>query len=494
MKTLRYFPVVILFLAIPLFGTGQGMDVTPGTNIIVGTGTTLYIDSGGSLLLEDDATHSPSLLEQGSVVCAGGGDVKVRQYLEKNEWHIISTPVGNEVIGAYLDMYLYSYDETTDAFTNLYQPLTMPLNVGQGYHVWSVAGAADAVILNGTTNTSDVNVTLTVTPSTNHSGWNLLGNPFPCAIDWNGNSGWNLNNVDPTVYLFDAGGSGNYATWNYSTGTGTNGKTDGLIAATQGFWVRTSDTLGNQSSYSLTIPASQRVASATTEFYKDTKQELNTLRLKVQAEKYSDECIIAFTEDATEGFDNMLDAYKLFTKAASPKLYIENANVKYAVDFMNNIEEHESVPVSFLAGADGDFTFTVTGIDGFPDDIPIYLEDKKDNLFMDLRENNEYQFTGTVLDERDRFVIHFANPLGVDDPAMAELNSIRIYSWQKTVIVNIPFVSDGNIAVYNLLGKEIAAGKAVQGKNEISVPDANGYYIVKVVCENGIKTGKVYLR
>ncbi len=92
-------------------------------------------------------------------------------------------------------MYLFEYDEPTDVFTDLFDPITIPLNVGEGYFVWSPLGAANYVTLNGTSNKTDVPVTLTVTPATNKSGWNLLGNPFPCVVEWNGNASWALNNV-----------------------------------------------------------------------------------------------------------------------------------------------------------------------------------------------------------------------------------------------------------------------------------------------------------
>jgi len=495
MKTYRFLGLTIIFtLTILSLSFGQGLKVAPGTNVILESGTTLNVDDGGSFTLEDDYTYSPSLVERGNVTFTGGGDLKVQQYLENSEWHIISSPVSNEVIAAYLEMYLFSYDEPTDVFTNLFQPVSTPLNVGEGYYVWSVASSPDDVILNGTSNKSDVNIALTVTASTNNSGWNLLGNPFPCVVNWNGHTDWNLNNVDPTVYLFDAGGSGNYATWNYSSGTGTNGKTNGYIAATQGFWVRTSDTLGSQPSYSLTLPASQRVASATTEFYKDSQITENMLRLKVQSENYSDECIIAYNPDATDGFDNHFDAYKLFSKVPSPKLYSVWGNIKQAVNFMPTVEEHETVPVGFYAGTDGAFTINVTGMESFPDDLPIYLEDKKDDIFQNLREDKEYTFAGTIMDDQDRFIIHFANPLGIDETENLQMEAIHIYSWQKSVFVNIPFKFNGTIEIYDFLGRKITFAKALEGFNKISLSDSDGYYIVRVIGQDGLISQKVNIQ
>ena len=476
------------------FSIGQGIKVKPGTNVIINTNTTLKITDGDNLMIEDNQTYSPSLLERGNLAFTGGGELEVQQYLEKNEWHIISSPVSNEEISAYMDMYLYSYDEPTDVFTNLYYPITTPLNVGEGYHVWSVATSPDYVTLNGTSNNSDVNATLTVTDATNNSGWNLLGNPFPCVVDWNGDASWALNNVSSTVYLFDAA-AGNYKTWNFNMGgIGTNGKTNGYIAATQGFWVRTSDTIGSQPSYSLTIPASQRVASAPTEFYKSSNIYENMLRLQVQSEIYSDELIIAFNPNATDEFDNMFDAYKLFTKAPSPKLYSISGDIKQSVNFMPSIEGHETVPVTFYAGTDGTFTMLVAGLESFPYDLPIYLQDKKDNIFLNLREKPDYSFTASIMDIQDRFVIHFANPLRIEEQYNLQMESIHIYSWEKSIFVNIPFEFNGTIEIYDILGKKIVSKKVDKGNNEILLSDSQGYYIVRVIGENGLKMQKVNIQ
>jgi hypothetical protein len=491
MKISKLIYTSTFLMLIAQFSFGQGMKVKPGTNVTINTSTTLKVAGGGDFTVEDNETYSPSLVEKGSLAFSGGGELKVQQYLEKSQWHIISSPMTSQTIEPYTGMYLYSYDETSDSWQNLYQ-LTDPLNAGEGYFVWPVTGNPDIIKFKGTGNKSDINVTLTVTPSTNNSGWNLIGNPFPCVVDWNGDASWNLNNVSSTIYLYDYA-AGNYKTWNFNTGTGTNGKTNGYIAATQGFWVRTSDTTGSQSSYSLTIPQSQRVASPSTGFYKNGTVEENMLRLAVHNNTYSDECVIAFNEQATDGFDNDFDAYKLNTKVQSPKIYTISGNTKQAVNFMTSVENHKTVAVGFRAGADGEFTLNISGMDSFPADLPVYLEDTKDGNFQNLRENPEYTFTSTIMDDQDRFVIHFANVLGVDDPD-GLLENMRIYSWKNSVIVNAPSGFTGVVEVYDLPGKMTASSKISEGKNTITINTSKGYYIVKVVGNNGIKTQKVFIQ
>lgn len=74
-------------------------------------------------------------------------------------------------------------------------------------------------------------------------GWNLLGNPFRAALDWDDLYGLGAGaqadgdvatNLDPTAYVYDP--ASGYAFYNASTNTGT--LAGGLIPEGSGFWVR----------------------------------------------------------------------------------------------------------------------------------------------------------------------------------------------------------------------------------------------------------------
>jgi hypothetical protein len=492
MKTHKIIYAVISLLLFTNIGFGQGLKVKPGTNVIIDGSTTLKVAGGDDLILEDNLTFSPSLLERGNLAFTGGGNLEVQQYLVEDQYHIVSSPVSDEIIEAYLDMYLFSFDEPTNYFNNLFNPVTIPLNVGEGYFVWSVPSAPDYVTLNGTSNKTDVPVTLTVTPATNNSGWNLLGNPFSCAIDWNGNSSWALNNVASTVYMFDPAG-GNYKTWNFNTGIGTNGQANGHIATTQGFWVRTSDTIASQSSYSLTIPEDERLADATTDFYKEASSEENILRIKIEKDSYSDEFVLAINQNATEGFDNDYDAYKLFSNSSAPLIYSTIGNTKLAVNSVPDIKQGDIVPLQYIPNDEGTCKLTVVGLQSFIPELPVYLEDKKTQHFQNLREYAEYTFDSEKSDEIDRFVIHFANPMGIED-IPGQLNDVNIWSWQNTVIVNTPDGFSGELSIYDILGKHILTSVLQEGRNELEIAGPEGFYIIKVATEVGVIAKKVLIK
>jgi hypothetical protein len=90
-------------------------------------------------------------------------------------------------------------------------------------------------------------------------------------------------------------------------------------------------------------------------------------------------------------------------------------------------------------------------------------------------------------------VIHFASPLGIDNP-VGIMESIRIYSWQNSVIVDAPSGFSGTIEIYDLPGKMIASSQISEGKNNITINAAKGYFVARVVGTDGIKTRKVYIQ
>lgn len=84
----------------------------------------------------------------------------------------------------------------------------------------------------GTGNEFDFNVTFTAAAD---SGWNLVGNPFGAAIDWEDTENWTRTNIDNTIYVWDPEDK-EYKTWNSATQTGS--LNNGLIPPFQAFWIK----------------------------------------------------------------------------------------------------------------------------------------------------------------------------------------------------------------------------------------------------------------
>ncbi len=101
-----------------------------------------------------------------------------------------------------------------------------------------------------------------------------------------------------------------------------------------------------------------------------------------------------------------------------------------------------------------------------------------------------YTFNYTNVDEVNNFIVHFA-PLGVDE---LNANSVKIWSLENNIIVNVPTNVTGEIAVYNMMGQEVVRTEIEGAETQITVSDVNTNYVVKVISQSNAVTGKVYVK
>ena len=211
---------------------------------------------------------------------------------------------------------LFWYDETAggninDGYRSFPEASNSETLVpGRGYAVFvrgnvdPIAGAGSARYqLRGPVNAGTVPYNLTLTPSgiAANDGWNLIGNPYPSAIDWNA-KGWTKTNIGASIYLLDNVAQGRYAVWNGSVGV--NGGTR-YIAAGQGYFIKASGPAPV-----LTSGENVKVAGAQTRYFRD---ELipNILRIALVQGSTRDETVLQFRDSVTTSFDFDFDAVKL---------------------------------------------------------------------------------------------------------------------------------------------------------------------------------------
>ena len=244
----------------------------------------LLTNLGGPSNLNIEA--SPSGM--GSLIHSTAGvEGTVEQYLSEDQWHYVSSPVANEVSGVYTDIYLIEWSEP-DSLWSFIVPVNVPLNVTEGYGAWASSGITGSTVVSyeGTLNTGDYNPTLTFNNNPGEGqGWNLIGNPYPSAVEWNAN--WVTNNVDATCYVWDGT---QYLTWNRLTGIGTKG--NGVIPVSQGFFVK-----ANNAGPTMTIPGSERLHSLQS-FYK-SGDPAPLYNLTVEGNGYMDKAIFSFDAAST---------------------------------------------------------------------------------------------------------------------------------------------------------------------------------------------------
>lgn len=494
--------------------TIQSGSVTISTTASLTVGGTLTITPTDGLVIESDASGTGSLIENGT---AGAGNAKIQRYLSAyttttdQRYHFLSSPVDAQNINIdFIDVSgtsgedFYKFDEVSATWINARadgnvwniafdETAFVP---GRGYLV-SYPEPAPTKIFTGKLNTGSLPLTCTftelTTPPWGGHGWNLIGNPFASAIDWDLVIAGGLSGVNDALYYYDATAE-NYRYYipapDHSVGLGTGSR---YIPAMQGFMVRVQSP---GPTGTVTLNHSMRTHNLGV-YYKNTQSSLaNYLVLTVNGNNYSDQAFVLFANEASPNFDGRYDATKLMSmKADVPMIYTITPDLTtLAINCLPPSETSRPMPLAFIAGADGAYTITASELNTFQPDAIITLEDLKSGVTQNMMQNPVYAFTGSTTDDKNRFLLHFAGNIGIAD--QKEVAPVKIYAVKKTVYISCASgLHNGEVTVSNLLGQNLVTKKLNdQALNQVQLTANEGYYIVKVQTDTTVKTAKVFIK
>ena len=397
------------------------------------------------------------------------GTATVKQDIVNTEYHFLSSPVIGNTFGNVFSGSMTTWSKKWNPLTNAWNWLTSlnQFDVGAGYAVTTSTPTVTANFV-GQLNKEEVSCTL----SNANGGWNLLGNPFQSAIDWN--SVIPGEGVSASVAVWTGS---NYLYWNGTVGFG------GIIPPQNGFFV---STIIDEAT--LSVPLAARVHSNIT-LYRESVA--NALEIQADGNNASDHVFVHFNNEATATFDNMFDARKLFGEGYAPQLYSIIMNDVLAINELP-MAGNEVVELGFSCNADGNYSFTAKGMESFDAKIPIFLEDTKMNFMQNLRDNPVYNFSYVADENVNRFKLHFESSTGIMD--LAE-NGISIYSYDHDIIINNTTSFGGEVHVYDMAGRLlIETNLGRQMKASIPVQTKPGNYMVKVVTTKVNKNQVVFIR
>ncbi len=224
---------------------------------------------------------------------------------------------------------------------------------------------------------------------------------------------------------------------------------------------------------------------------------------------YTDETKVGFFAGASSKFDSEYDAYKMFGIDEAPQIYTLSKGDETGITISNDFEElavnllqspkiTKSVPMGIKVGATEIYTMVLKSNASVQADVQIYLEDKLNGKEMiNLSKYPEYTIK---LDEgiyNDRFVLHFAS---VNEPVYKDLADtdneyfINIYSANKDIYVNYTKDTPARVYVYDMLGKPVLKEHLSPVQlNKFPINGNKGYYIVKVISDELIRSEKVFI-
>jgi hypothetical protein len=499
--------------------------VNSGVAMTVPSGRTLNITNAltvlgtGSLTFNDDASL---VQDQNTTINSNSGNISFKRDtapVRRKDYTYWSSPVSNFTLnqlssGTYFDKY-YRWNPNTGWIAINYG--VDPMIKGVGYivrapesHSLTAATIYNANFI-GVPNNGDVNVTPV------GGKWNLIGNPYPSALDAvkfiqantiSGNETiigavyfWTHNtppaNTDPAQvnrYFYT---SDDYAVLNLS-GTvvareaaesepdKTKNIPTGNIASGQGFFVRA---LTNND---IKFTNKMRLAGAdNSQFFKTVGSvEKDRLWLNFKnTEGAFKQLLVAYVDGATDSWDNNYDAT---TYSASPYVdfYSVNETKKLtiqgrALPFVNA----DQVPLGYKSTIVGNFTISIDHTEGLFNEQAIYLEDKTNGTIHDLR-TSDYTFTTQVGTFTDRFVLRYTNKtLGTGDFENIE-DGILVSVKNKAISIVSSKETIKEVSIFDITGKTLY-NKTKVSNTELQVQNlqsSNQVLLVKVTLDNDFKT------
>ncbi|QOI97882.1 MAG: T9SS type A sorting domain-containing protein [Flammeovirgaceae bacterium] len=521
------------------------VSVTIESNVnIVGIltlGTSAKLDADGSsdtsvltLLSTNDSPAQDASIAELPASAQILGSVTVQRFFRPadNFDRFISTPVSNGPVSQLQAAVPLGTFPVTGGFTGTSFPCTGCVNNGhnlryyreadpgiinQGYKAWIVSSNAetlvpgvgyDAYMWNGVSNTTvsfrgtinrgSINLGIVTTPASNSithtsngvpsaDGWNLVGNPYPSAIQWNNGPGWNRTNIDPTVWVWDVVGR----VWHsYNANTMVGDLTNGVIALGQGFWVYAS----TPGSASITINEQAKSVSGSGSYYRQAIT-LPSLKITLSQDGFADNSFILFDENATEAFDPGMDAPKL-------QLGIERISVSVTPEidvklghFAIREEQFNDVSIYVFGEKSGEYELSVEPIGAISAIDEYYLVDNKLGIVKKITDGN-YKFemeegvAGTFsrfklskqpIPQTENTIVNvdcYPNP--VYDVLKLAINSLQVQSitlldYSGRVVKQVPFKVN-ELKTY--------------AEADVSI-FKSGVYLVKILTKQGVLTHKV---
>lgn len=461
--------------------SGASLSLSPATTLVVEGALTNNADTLG-IVLQSDGTGTAKLINN-----TGSVKASVEQYFAKDRWHYYTLPVEEQKNAnpLFLKFWVLAHDESqslnnenTSCWTYLNTGDMLSAGTGYGSQYSQSSDNDTTVAIAGTLVTGDK--TINTAYSGEGYGWNLVGNPYPCTIDWN--TGITKTNIGTAFYIWDPV-AGSYASYN---GTIGNPETQTqYIAPMQGFFVR-----ANAAGGSLTFTNDTKTTEAST-FKSETVQSI--IRLAVSdSEGRKDETVICTHANATDGFDVQLDAYKLKALTSpTPQLYSVYNGEEYSINAIPEVDETTVIPLRLMIKTTGRHTLSLTELSGYNAAYPPVLLNASGELVAVGLETNAYTFEAVAGETTCLLLAFAASPDKAEE--WAESN-IFLSSLSQSILVGRLGNNPCEVAVYNANGQRVYRNDVQT--DELLIPVSRlGMYLVRVKPEKRAEfNGKIVVR
>jgi len=386
------------------------------------------------------------------------------------------------------------FNRSTDAHEPL-TALTDNLSRNRGYEVYlaSALGSFSGATVDYTGDLNNGKVREDV-----NQGWNLLGNPYHCFVDWDLVS--TTGPISSDYYIFDTD-AGSYTLY--------SGAGKANIAPGQGFWVFQANTGGFKADFE----ENDKVASNSSTFVrKNIGNEYAALEIVSLNTNLRHRMELHFDIHATEEFDNLDAPFLPSPIKEAPAIYSrpENSDMKVVKNSLNPNEETHVVPISIFTGQEGNYSLNARNLEGINDSYScVFLKDNKTNESIDLSVEHEYSFQSNVVDDDNRFKLVLSNAYDACQNLLDQKGSVnqklddvfRLRNYYEDWFLDYSLHDEGSqaiINVYNLSGQSIMEPLNLNLNGSGSIPihqlrNLEGVYMIQVISNDEILNQTVKL-
>ena len=492
-------------------------QVNPEANVTINSGNTLTVVNsltvlfGGTLTFDDDA----SLIQISDAAVNSGTIIYERETtpLKQYDYTYWSSPVASAPLSQLATNSLfYSFSPTINNW--VYQTGASTMVPGVGYIGRAPGGLTysptqivetefEGVPNNGV-------VTASIVKST--GSYNLIGNPYPSAIDVDLFITENASITNGTVYFWthntaitnNVYTANDYAKYNLTGAVRTiaaaitgGAAHNGKIAAGQGFFIEANTSLAN-GTYSAVFNNGMRVAGNNDQFFKVGSAATKTNSISQGLERHRvwlslrsslgayNQMLLGYVEGATNDFDSLFDG-KTMAVGNSVSIYTMNGENNLAIQGKSlPFSETDTIPIGYSTTVNGELSIDLDDFDGVFTSQNIYLLDKINDTLHDLK-TAPYTFVTTSGNFNNRFELRFTGQaLGTTIPTVTD-NDIKVITANHQLEVLSPAMAISKVEVYDILGKLLFAQNDLNTNlfQASSLQLATQILLVKVTLDNG---------
>lgn len=461
------------------------IEVQATRTVTIASGHTLTVSNEVTVLGTPATTNlifenTASLIQLNNAVNSGSiRYIRNAMPMVRNDYTYWSSPVAGQMLNVFSPLTnpirYYVFDNAS--YNWLSVPGASTMIPAKGYIIrapsnYSTSAATTYVgQFVGVPNNGDYSIPIVVntTPDPDQDR-NLIGNPYPSAIDADLLLASNLTTLQGSFYFWTHNTpitnfvytANDYAVYNQSGGTAAainpginNNPPNQFIAAGQGFFVQ------GLNSGTLTFTNAMRVAGNNASFYRNSQQNTTVTREKhrvwlnlINTQGAFKQLLAGYIQDATNAMDNHFDSeiaeagnsISFYSVLGDKKLTIQGRALPFA--------ESDFIPLGYRTTFAGTFAIQLADFDGlFALGQDIFLEDKLLNVVHDLRTSN-YEFTTAIGTVEDRFVLKFQNET-LSIPEVSLQNIIVIKNQNTIDITASSTITLKEVKVFDMRGRLI---------------------------------------